>query len=128
MKFLACSVLFVLFFGGCGSSYQKSENLRFGVDVAKRGLWKEAAGRWEKVLKLDPSNAMAYNNLAVAYEQAGEYEKAEEAYQKALKLDGENKWINDNYLNFKEFYAWYMEQEKEEDSEEAQDESPEDQN
>src|SRR6476469_7789700 len=42
--------------------------VEFGIDVAQRGLWREAIYRWEKAVELDPSYPQAYNNLAVAYE------------------------------------------------------------
>jgi len=118
IKYLICLLIPLLLVCGCGSTYQKSENLRFGVDVAKKGLWKEAVSRWEKVLELDPSNALAYNNLAVAYEEAGEYERAEEAYQKALQIDGTQEWILENYRNFKEFYTGYLEEQEKKEIEE----------
>jgi Tfp pilus assembly protein PilF len=125
-QLFTCALLLILLTCGCGSSYHRSENLRFGVEVAQKGLWNEAVSRWERVLELDPSNAMAYNNLAVAYEESGKYEKAEEAYRKALELDPASEWINENYRNFKEFYAWYSEQEKEEDGEEEEGPNDED--
>src|SRR5436190_24379382 len=43
----------------------------FGIDVAQRGLWREAIYRWEKAVELDPTYAAAYNDLAVAYEHEG---------------------------------------------------------
>ena len=37
----------------------------FGINVAQRGLWREAIYRWEKAVELDPSYAPAYNDLAI---------------------------------------------------------------
>jgi Tfp pilus assembly protein PilF len=42
------------------------EQVEFGVQVAQRGLWREAIYRWERATQLDPSYAAAFNNLAVA--------------------------------------------------------------
>jgi Tfp pilus assembly protein PilF len=76
--------------------------VQFGIDVAQKGLWKEALYRWEKAAELDPKYAAAYNNLAVAYEHEGLFEKARKAYDKALELDPKNASIRQNYEFFKE--------------------------
>ncbi len=55
--------------------------LKYGVRAAKEDRWDEAMFRWRKALQLDPNNLMAHNNLAVAYEQTGEYEFALEEYE-----------------------------------------------
>jgi Tfp pilus assembly protein PilF len=76
--------------------------VEFGIDVAQKGLWKEALYRWEKAVELDPQYAAAYNNLAIAYEHEGMFEKARKAYDKALELDPKNISIRQNYDFFKE--------------------------
>jgi Flp pilus assembly protein TadD len=70
--------------------------------VAQQGLWREATYRWERAVELDPTYAAAYNNLAVAYEQSGEFEKAKQAYMKASELDPKNVYIKQNVELFKE--------------------------
>jgi Flp pilus assembly protein TadD len=74
----------------------------FGIDVALRGLWREAIYRWERAVELDPTYAEAYNDLAVGYEHEGELEKARQAYEKALELEPDNVQIRQNYELFKE--------------------------
>lgn len=74
----------------------------FGVNVAERGLWREAIYRWEKAVELDPNYAAAYNDLAVAYEHEGDLAKAKNAYERALKIDPNNIQIRQNYELFKE--------------------------
>src|SRR5947208_11218622 len=74
----------------------------FGVNVAQRGLWREAIYRWERAVEIDPTYAAAYNDLAVAYEHEGQLEKARQAYDKALALDPNNTQIRQNYELFKE--------------------------
>jgi len=74
----------------------------FGIDVAQRGLWREAIYRWEKAVEIDPGYAAAFNDLAVAYEHEGELQKARKAYDKALELDPNNTEIRQNYELFKE--------------------------
>ena len=76
--------------------------VQFGIDVAQKGLWKEALYRWEKAVELDPQYAAAYNNLAIAYEHEGMFEKARKAYDKAVELAPNNASIRQNYEFFKE--------------------------
>src|SRR5436309_12415338 len=74
----------------------------FGINVAQRGLWREAIYRWEKATQLDPTYSAAFNDLAIAYEHEGQLEKARKAYEKALELDPNNQQIRQNYELFKE--------------------------
>ena len=76
--------------------------VEFGVDVAQKGLWREAIYRWERAVAIDPTYAAAYNNLAVAYEHEGLFEKARKAYDRAIELDPKNTLIKQNYDLFKE--------------------------
>jgi Tfp pilus assembly protein PilF len=75
---------------------------QFGVDVAQRGLWREAIYRWERAIELDPTYAAALNNLAVAYEHEGQLEKARTTYEKAIAVEPNNTQIKQNYDLFKE--------------------------
>jgi Tfp pilus assembly protein PilF len=74
----------------------------FGIDVAQRGLWREAIYRWERAVQIDPGYAAAYNDLAVAYEHEGQLDKARKAYEKALEIEPSNAQIRQNYELFKE--------------------------
>ena len=74
----------------------------FGINVAQRGLWREAIYRWEKAAEIDPTYAAAFNDLAIAYEHEGQLDKARKAYDKALELDPNNSQIRQNYELFKE--------------------------
>ena len=78
------------------------EQVEFGIKVAQNGLWKEAAYRWEKAVQLDPTYGAAWNNLAIAYEQQGNFDKAREAYEKAVTLEPKNLLFRQNYDLFKE--------------------------
>lgn len=78
------------------------EQVEFGIQVAQRGLWREAIYRWERAAQLDPTYAAAFNNLAIAYEHEGQLNKAREAYEKALALEPDNALIRQNYDLFKE--------------------------
>jgi len=72
------------------------EILRFAVQVAQKGDWREARYRWEQAAKLDPDNPRILNNLAVASEVLGDADKARQLYQRALKLGGSDSRIEDN--------------------------------
>ena len=61
-----------------------------GVQLAQMGMWSEALVEWRKALLDDPRDAAAHNNLAVAYEHAGRFEDAWQAYREALSLDPDN--------------------------------------
>lgn len=95
---------------GCGS-YSRPESaetqLSFGSDVAKKGLWREAAFRFQQAVTKEPNNARARNNLAVALEASGEYARALTEYKKALELDPGDNYIRRNYARFAEFYTSY---------------------
>jgi Tfp pilus assembly protein PilF len=84
--------------------------LKFGIRAAKEDHWDEAMYRWRKALQLDPKNLMAHNNLAVAYEQMGEYELAMEEYQIAYRLDSNNQMVKNNLDRFRDFYRKYQRQ------------------
>ncbi len=64
-------------------------------------MWKEAAYRWKRVVELNPNDYKAHNNLAIAYEALGEYQKAEKEYRLALNLSHNNDFIRSNYEKFK---------------------------
>jgi len=81
---------------------EAKEQVDFGIEVARRGLWREAIYRWERATQLDPTYAAAFNNLAIAYEHEGQLDKARGAYEKALALQPENAMIKQNFVLFKE--------------------------
>jgi tetratricopeptide (TPR) repeat protein len=81
-----------------------AEQMDFGVRAAKKGLWREAQFRWERALKLAPENPRILNNLAVACETAGNFEKAAEYYKEALRLAPENRDIRQNHDLFAGYY------------------------
>ena len=76
--------------------------VEFGINVAQRGLWREAIYRWQKATDLDPTYAAAFNDLAIAYEHEGQLDKARKAYEKAIELDPNNTQVRQNYELFKE--------------------------
>ncbi len=77
----------------------------FGVQMAKMNLWREAMFRFERAIEINPGDAQAHNNLAVAYEANGDFEKARKEYLEALRLDRTNSYIQKNYSHFVEFLS-----------------------
>ncbi len=77
----------------------------FGVQMARMNLWREALFRFQRAVQINPQDAMAHNNLAVAYEATGDFEKARKEYLEALKLDRSNQYIQKNYSRFVEFLS-----------------------
>lgn len=82
---------------------QEATEENFGVDMARQNLWREALFRFQRAVDLNPTDAMAHNNLAVAYEANGEFDKAAKEYREAMRLDKTNQYIQKNYSRFVEF-------------------------
>jgi Tfp pilus assembly protein PilF len=105
LRFVTCVALIASGFAlpayADGREEAKSQ-VDFGINVAQRGLWREAIYRWEKAIELDPKYAEAYNDLAIGYEHEGQLDKARGAYDKALALEPNNAQIRQNYDLFKE--------------------------
>ncbi len=85
------------------SNYKVQDN--FGVRMAKMNLWREAMFRFRRAVEINPQDAMAHNNLAVAYEANGDFENARKEYLEALKLDRGNSYIQKNYSRYVEFLS-----------------------
>ena len=92
----------------CGAGRVEPETspaqLDFGVEMARRGLWSEALFRFRQAERHDPGNARVLNNMAVAYEALGQFEKALEYYQDAIKAAPTDRDLKRNYSRFVEFY------------------------
>ncbi len=101
-------------------SVTPEEQLAFGVDMAKRGLWSEALFRFKRASQLRPGDPSILNNVAVAYEAVGDFDRALEAYKRALKADPGNRELKQNYSRFVEFYQSFRPPEA---AEQAADES-----
>jgi Flp pilus assembly protein TadD len=78
------------------------DEIAFGIEVARKGLWNEARFRFERAVALAPESAEALNDLAVALEQQGDFARAREAFEKALKLAPGSLYIQQNYDLFRE--------------------------
>jgi Tfp pilus assembly protein PilF len=98
LTLLACSVTAAY----ADARSDAREQVQFGINVAQRGLWKEALYRWKRAAEIDPTYAAAFNNLAIAYEHEGQLDEARESYEKAVQLEPGNTMIRQNYELFKE--------------------------
>lgn len=105
---LAFAAAAVMLLCGAGRSKDAEVQLRFGVDMAERGAWKEAEYRFRRALEFAPRDAAVLNNLAVACENNGRYEEAERAYVQALEVAPKDRSIRENFERFRIFYAEYL--------------------
>src|SRR5881397_276436 len=102
------AVAAVVVAAGCAhrSDVTRSETQdNFGVRMAKMNLWREAMFRFRRAVEINPNDAMAHNNLAVAYEANGDFDNARKEYLEALKLDRSNAYIQKNYSRYVEFLS-----------------------
>jgi Flp pilus assembly protein TadD len=100
-------VLLLLLAATPASADQRSDakaQVDFGILVAQRGLWREAAYRWERATEMDPTYGAAWNNLGIGYEQLGRFDDARRAYEKAIEVEPSNTYIRNNYDLFREIY------------------------
>jgi hypothetical protein len=106
LRFAAAVLATAVLLGSCShatSTEAPRQQENFGVQMARMNLWREAMFRFQRATEITPGNAMAHNNLAVAYEANGDFEKARKEYLEALKLDKSNQYIQKNYSRFVEF-------------------------
>ena len=110
------TLLVVAFASGCSHHQDLSKPSaqdNFGVQMARMNLWREALFRFQRAVQINPEDAMAHNNLAVAWEANGDFEKARKEYLEALKLDRSNQYIQKNYSRFVEFLSRNRKRQKE---------------
>ncbi len=102
---VACLLGAIVFWSACAHRHAGPEAMEenFGVNMARMNLWREAMFRFNRAVELNPGDAMAHNNLAVAYEANGEFDKAAKEYREAMRLDKSNQYIQKNYSRYVEF-------------------------
>ena len=62
------------------------EHFRHGFALARNGQWKEALAAYQESLRLNPNNAQTYLNLGFVYYELGYDREAQEAFDRASKL------------------------------------------
>ena len=88
-----------------GNTQRPAAQENFGVQMARMNLWREAMFRFQRAVQMNPEDAMAHNNLAVAYEANGDFENAAREYREAMRLDKSNQYIQKNYSRYVEFLS-----------------------
>jgi len=102
------AVALILFASACSHHQDLTKPAaqdNFGVQMARMNLWREALFRFQRAVEINPNDAMAHNNLAVAWEANGDFEKARKEYLEALRLDRTNQYIQKNYSRYVEFLS-----------------------
>ena len=62
------------------------EYFRQGLLLSRAGQWKDAVSAYKESLRLNPGNAQTYLNLGFVYYELGYDREAQEAFDKASKL------------------------------------------
>lgn len=93
------------------------DQLRFGTQMAERGLWSEALFRFRQAQESDPDNPKILNNIAVSLEALGMYDEALEVYREAVETGPGLEEAKRNYARFVEFYQAYKGGEANDESE-----------
>ena len=93
---------------GDSSRSEAKEQMKFGLNAAKRGYWLEALSRFESANELVPGRASVLNNIAVALEAAGRFEEAMVTYETAIVIAPNDGVLRRNFAQFKEFYDEYV--------------------
>ena len=65
---------------------QDDEYFRQGMALSKRGLWKEALAAYRESLRVNPERAQTYLNIGFVYYELGYDREAQEAFDRAAKL------------------------------------------
>jgi hypothetical protein len=94
------SLLLLTAFAQAGNDRIQSDLLDFATEMAQEGNWREASFRWRMALNNDPANAHIRNNLAVAAEILGDYEKAKGLYRQSLQENPDSGALHDNAARF----------------------------
>lgn len=90
--------MFVSSLAGCmiRQTRKPADLIRFGVSLAEKGYWNEAAYYWRIVLDQDPENVAALNNLGVAAEVEECPDRARTLIGEALNLRPDSRLIRKN--------------------------------
>ncbi len=104
---LALGSLATIACSGATRGANPQEQVSFGIQMAKQGLWQEALFRFEKADRLDPKNPKILNNLAVAQEANGQFDEALATYREALAVSPGSRDLKENYARFVDFYQSY---------------------
>ena len=68
---------------------RRAKQVEFGINVAQRGLWREAIYRWEKAVELDPDLRGGVQRPRHRLRARGQLDKARKAYEKGARARAE---------------------------------------
>ena len=57
------------------------------ASISRNKVWGDRVSLWQDVVEKSPGKARGYNDLGNAFNRAGQLDKADEAYRKAISLD-----------------------------------------
>ena len=102
---LLCAALLL---GASGTRLTAGKNpskkaLTFAAEMARKGNWREALFRWEKIAADTTDNPRLWNNLAVASEALGLLDDAAGYYEKSLALQALDQRVIENHSRFLRF-------------------------
>ena len=80
------------------------QKMRFASDMARRGAWREAMFRWERLHQELPKDRRVLNNLGVAAEVLGMADKALDYYGRSIDADRPDSVIDGNRSRFERFW------------------------
>jgi len=75
-------------------------NASLGLSYMQQGKNDVAMAKLKRALEVEPDLPEAHHYIAVLYERLGQIELAEKHYQRALRLDGQNAGLQNNYGTF----------------------------
>ncbi|MCJ7729831.1 MAG: tetratricopeptide repeat protein, partial [Sedimentisphaerales bacterium] len=70
--------------------------LNLGFALTESGKLEEAVKEYEKILLIQPQNAVAHNDLAVVFLQQGKTDEAIEHFSQAVRIDPSYTTARDN--------------------------------
>ena len=74
--------------------------LQMGVRYLEMNMLKDAKEKLEAAVETDSTNADAHNAMGALYERFKQFDKAGDAYKKAMSFDKDNTSIRNNYGRF----------------------------
>ena len=85
---------------------KKKEETLFqeGLRLLRERDYLLAAAHFLALTLLDPHHVKAWNNLGIAYFHLGERERAQRAFEEALRLDPQNQLARENMVLFTKIY------------------------
>lgn len=66
------------------------------LTIKQNNYWKTPIALYQHTLKYAPFSSRVYNNLGIAYQEAGDFDNALAAYSKAVKLNPKDAYIYNN--------------------------------